>query len=421
MNSFRDEQRVVSARQSTARLPIGMNENNIMILGAGVYQVPLIKRARAMGLRTIVLSTPGPYPGVTLADRFLPIDTTDVESVLRVAREFSVKAVCTTGTDVCLPSLGAVVDACKLCGPGYDSACRSMDKTLMKEAFIQHDVPTAQFQAVTDLASCRAAAAAMGYPVMVKAVDSSGSRGVTMVASETDLPAAWERARAVTRSGFVLVEEYLHGIEYGAQVIIHGNQVKAVIPHRDKVTPLPYCTPVGHSLPTELSDRELEQTRAAVEKAVAALGLCDCIANADLMLVNGEPKVLEIGGRMGATCLPECISLYRDFDAYTHVLQLALGEQPDVPVGSGCPNAAFLLSSRRTGVVRSVDVPEEVRAHPNVVDLQIDVQAGDRARAFQVGPDRIGHLVVTGDSAENAESLAERLAGLVVVNVDSEA
>ena len=41
----------------------------ILILGAGIYQVPLIKTAKRMGLYTIVASIPGNYPGFELADK----------------------------------------------------------------------------------------------------------------------------------------------------------------------------------------------------------------------------------------------------------------------------------------------------------------------------------------------------------------
>ena len=59
----------------------------IMILGAGIYQVPLIKKARAMGLETIVVSVPGPYPGFAFADKTYSLDTRDVSGILAAAKE----------------------------------------------------------------------------------------------------------------------------------------------------------------------------------------------------------------------------------------------------------------------------------------------------------------------------------------------
>ena len=59
----------------------------VMILGAGIYQVPLIKKAKEMGLHTIVVSIPGNYPGFEIADEICYEDTTDAEKILQVAQE----------------------------------------------------------------------------------------------------------------------------------------------------------------------------------------------------------------------------------------------------------------------------------------------------------------------------------------------
>ena len=57
----------------------------IMILGAGIYQVPLIRTARRMGLYTIVVSIPGDYPGFALADKIYELNTRDKEAILAAA------------------------------------------------------------------------------------------------------------------------------------------------------------------------------------------------------------------------------------------------------------------------------------------------------------------------------------------------
>lgn len=59
----------------------------IMILGAGIYQVPLIKTAKRMGLYTIVVSIPGNYPGFALADKVYYENTVDDEKILRLQEQ----------------------------------------------------------------------------------------------------------------------------------------------------------------------------------------------------------------------------------------------------------------------------------------------------------------------------------------------
>lgn len=390
---------------------------NIMILGAGVYQVPLIKKAKEMGFRTLVVSIGGRYPGIPLADRFFEINTTDTPRVLAAAQENDISAILTTGTDICVPTIGAVVDNLKLPGTGYDAACRSMDKVLMKQAFMEHAVPTAAFHMFTDVAEARHFAAKLGYPVMVKAPDSSGSRGITKVDSEMNFQAAWERAWEVSRSKKIIVEQFLEGTEFGAQAFVHGDRVVQIFPHGDTVTEAPYFSPIGHSMPTRLSADVQNKCANVVEKAVRALGIRNCISNVDLMLVNDEPKIIEIGARMGATCLPENISIYAGFDAYEHLIRLALGETPPVTITARQPNACLLLRSTKTGKVAALQVADAVLQHPGLVDFQWDVGVGDDVRAFKVGPDRIGHIIVKAPSAEEAEQLVSDLASQTAVQV----
>ena len=88
----------------------------ILILGAGIYQVPLIKKAKEMGLYTIVASIPGNYPGFSYADKVVYENTTSADAILKIAREEKIDGICTTGTDVAVITIGKVCDAMGLRG-----------------------------------------------------------------------------------------------------------------------------------------------------------------------------------------------------------------------------------------------------------------------------------------------------------------
>lgn len=385
-----------------------MAEPRILILGAGVYQAPLIRRAREMGLVTVVLSTPGRHPGIELADVFLPVDITDVEAVLRTAAAENVKAVVTAGTDHGLPALGALVSARGFRGPDWESAWDGRLKFCMKEEFEKAGVPHARGGAHLNLGEARVAAETLGYPVVTKPADSSGSRGVTVVRNMEELPAAWEAAAAVGEAPFI-VEEYLEGVEFGAQAVVHGDETVEVIIHDDTVTTQGPPTPVGHAMPDNLSASERGRVQEVVERAVTALGLRDCFVNVDLMMTDEGPKVLEATGRIGATGIPEMIGHHHGWDVYGHILALALGDHPRIDPSLDRPNAIQLIRSEVTGTVKSLEVPADIANHPDLLDLQWDVGPGDEVRAFRVGPDRIGHIHVGGPDAPTAVRTAATL------------
>lgn len=391
----------------------------VLIMGAGIYQLPLIKKAKEIGCYSIVVSPQGNYPGLAIADEVINLDTRDHVGVLEHAKRIGIDAVLTTGTDVAVPTIGYIVDKLGLSGTSYAAAQRSMDKSLMKQCFAGHGIQTAKFFVIETLSELKQRATEIGYPIMVKAVDSSGSRGITQVLNSEDLESAFEEAKSVSNSDKVICEQYLSGIEIGAQAIVVGDEVVEVFLHSDEVTPPPISAPVGHAMPINL-DLDLEcRTKLLVSNAVKALGIRDVISNVDIMIVDNEPYILEVGARMGATCLAENISLYTGFNAYEFILQLALGDKPLLPnVYKKQANAALLLRVNKTGKIKNIIIPESTKMHAGLVELVIDYKVDDRVRAFKVGPDRVGHIVVKADSYDEANALVQVLVTSIVFEIE---
>ena len=165
-----------------------------MILGASIYQVPLIKTAKKLGLYTIVASIPGEYPGFAIADKVYEINTTDKEAICRVCEEEQVDGICTTGTDVAVATIGYVCERLHLAGLSEHAAMLATDKAKMKEAFRKGGVSASAFYRAESYEEACKAAETLGYPVVVKRVDSSGSRGISIVKEPSQLREAYDNA-----------------------------------------------------------------------------------------------------------------------------------------------------------------------------------------------------------------------------------
>ena len=181
-----------------------------MILGAGIYQVPLIRTARRMGLYTIVVSIPGDYPGFALADRIYELNTRDKEAILAAAEKEQIDGICTSGTDVAVSTIGYVCEKMHLSGIPYEAAEILTDKAKMKDAFRQGGVSAADGMRVRSAEEAQKAAEQLGYPVVVKRVDSSGSRGITVVEHSGQIEEAYEKNTGV------LIADYFKDLDYKA-------------------------------------------------------------------------------------------------------------------------------------------------------------------------------------------------------------
>ena len=375
-----------------------------MILGAGVYQLPLIEAVKSRGLHAIVVSKAGNYPGIKLADTFLEIDTTDRDSIVHAAKSNSISGIATTGSDVCIPSIGNVVDSLNLSGTGFEASLKSMNKRSMKEAFHANCVPSSKFRVAETIAEILEFQSEIGFPMAIKACDSSGSRGISRVDNEGDIKDAFNESLEISNEEFVIVEEWLEGVEFGAQAIVSDGKVIDMIFHNDQTTRPPKVVPIGHSVPFSMPEIK-EESRKIIQNAVSALGINQTVANVDLIRTLDGVKILEIGARIGATCIPELCEALTGVNFYEVVVDLALGEimSEPFPRKSGAW-AAILIRSRKNGKVSPMpQIPEELCEEFGITSAQIDYEYGGEVNEFSTGDHRIGHLLSISDNVEDAE------------------
>lgn len=395
-------------------IPDSLAGKTVLILGAGIYQVPLIRQARQMDLRILVASCRGPYPGFGLADRAFFADTTDTDAILALARAERIDGICTTGTDVALAALGRVTDSLQLPGPSARAASIATNKILMRRAGHAAGVRMPCYREVSNLEQAHHAARELGFPVMVKAVDSSGSRGIVKVTDQTSLPAAVEKAQAVNRHDAFLVEEFIEGVDCGAEAFVHDGRVVFLL----LTGGLVFCgdahVPIGHYLPHPDASRLQPDLREQVERCVQAAGVNHCAMNFDFILSKGQIHVIEFGARAGATCLPELISIHTGVNYYEQMLRTAMGRIPAFDVQPGPACAAQLLFSHRDGHL--VECRNENPADAGTVDISFDCRPGDRVNRFRVGPDRIGQVIVRGRDLNSVlEDLERKRKGIRIL------
>lgn len=388
----------------------------ILILGASIYQVPLIKKAKEMGLRTIVVSYAGNYPGFEIADKSYYVDTTNSDQVLKIAKKEKIDGICTTGTDVPMVTLGRISDKLNLIGITEYSGVVSTDKLKMKERFIKYGVRTAKFIKISINEKIREKISNLKTPIIFKAVDSSGSRGIFMVNDFNQVNDAIKTVKANTKRNYFIAEEFIKGMEFGAQAFVYKNKIKFILPHGDFIFRGDANVPIGHFIPLKLKESIIEDLGIQLKKAIRSLKLDNCAINADFILKDGRIFILEIGARAGGTCLPDLVSIYYNFDYYQAIIKTAIGEKPYFSFKSKQPNASILIFSDKTGIIKCI---ENINTFDEgIVDIKFDYNIGEEVRKFNVGPDRIGHVIVKGDTLKKSLKLLNKTRNNIKIKVE---
>ena len=395
-----------------------MNTADLLVVGAGRGQIPAIEAAQGLGLRVVVVDRDPSAPGMTLADQGLVVDVTDIDGVVRVARDFGVRGALTMQSDLPVEAVGAVNDALGLRGVTADVAYRCSNKVAMRQRFAAAGIPQPRFERVRSLSDAIDACNKIGYPCVVKAPDSSGSRGVARVESASDVSAAFREARDIARDQTLIVEEFIAGVEFGAQTFSLRGTCVAVHIHDDEVSDPPHMVPVFHAYPSEFPDGVVQHAESVIASAIEALGVSDGPANVDAILgVDGLVRIIEVGARIGATCLPELTAHHTGIDWVSQAVLAAMGEAVTIGSNAERPAAAYILASPNDGVLLDWSAPAALLADWRLLEWEVTAERGQHVSALKKGTDRIGKVVTTGvnrfDCVELARSARDGFAFVV--------
>lgn len=383
----------------------------IMIVGGGYYQLPLIQKSVELGYYTIVVGIAGNYPGYKYANKWIDVDTFDKKAVLRVASEEQIDGILLCGSDACMPTIGYVCDQMHLHGPSEQATINASNKAVMKSLFIEHGVRTAAYEKITSFEEAVLFAEKHNYPIVLKVVDASGSRGIAIVKNKEKLYDEYKEVIKVTKLPYIIIEEYVSGEEFGAQAFVRNGQLTFVLPHGDVVFHSVTDVPVGHYAPYEKESELIDDIREQLQLCVKALEIDNTAINADFILSEGKVYVLEIGARAGATCLPELVTNYFNFNYYEYLLKQCIGDNIPFVYSERTPSWVETLISTKTGVVESVEIgipPKEV------ISLEIYPNVGEKVHAFCNAFDRIGTLVMRGESIEHLRKVSNEINNNVV-------
>ncbi len=381
--------------------------NCVLVVPGGSYQIGLFGKIRKRGLLVACADRSRDCPASIAADGFFHVGLDEREELLKLARQIQPVAIVTDQTDAAVGVVAWLADTLGLRGIGVEVSALFTQKHLMREFGLKHGFPTPAFRVCRTIEESLPAAREIGYPVIIKPVDSQSSKGVYRVDNDDDLFARFNGSKTLSNRGLVLVEQFLDGVEFTVEGFMcrGGHKSLAISQKRHYSGSSMVACALEYG---PISDRfDYDELRCQNDRWVNLSGLPFGITHAEYKFANGQFNLIEIAARGGGTQISSAIvPLISGVDVQDLLLENLLSDCAEVVTSHVKTSHAllefFCLPDGRVTSVEGVDFAKSI---DGVIDVVVHRNPGDVCARVGDDTGRPGYFIVCGT---NEAGLAKR-------------
>lgn len=375
-----------------------------LILGASYKQAPLVLRAQQMGLFTVAVSNIKNDYCIRIADSFEEISYRDIEKIVALSKRYKITGIGTIGTNDAIISCKIISE--KL---GLDSLYDDV-ATLKTAVYKDHWRPILKKEGISipqgteccNIEEAKAFARTIGFPLIAKPPDSSGSKGINIVHNKRQLESAFHYAASFSLSHKVILEEYIGHNSYEVESFVINGRVIYI---GTGVRKLPSLGSKGVGLGCTVPDNLKKETQKKIqlinEKTVKTLDLRWGPVHIDMVLDREDnPYIIDIGPRLvggpiGYINIPRTMGV----DTLKAVIQQGMGICPEIkPKHNGLYAAERHIVSYKEGILKSICIDPTLFGIYNIISVDLFIKPGDKILPLQDDSNRYGLVTACGDS-----------------------
>ena len=383
-----------------------MKMKKILLLGGSAQQIIAIETAKKLGYYTVLCDFLPDNPGQYVADKFYLISTTDKEAVLEIARKELIDGILAYASDPAAPTAAYVAEKLNLPGSPYESVEILCNKDKFRKFLSENNfcTPTAKgyeniSESMSDLENNY-----FKYPVIVKPVDSSGSKGVSRIDSYSEADRKIKEAMSFSRGKRIIIEEFVE--KYGYQIAGDGLSVDGKLVFRyfanDHFNPkcvnpfVPISASFPYNMPTEVQDKIHNE----IQRLLNLLHMKTTTYNFDMRIDKDyNVYLMEVAPRDGGNYIPDVIRYATGVDLVECSVKAAMGEKIELPeINPQGYYSYFAVHSLKNGILQDVVFSDEVQKH--IIENHLVKETGDIINAFSGANTTLGCLIMKFDNMD---------------------
>ena len=373
-----------------------MNKKKILLLGGSAQQVVAIDTAKRLGYRTVLCDYLPDNPGQYHADTFYQLSTTDKKAILEVAQKERIDGIVAYASDPAAPTAAYVAEVMGLAGNPAEFVETLCNKDRFRRFLDENGFNAPCSGGYSSVAEAMADLGRFCLPVIIKPVDSSGSKGVTVLHAWDDVEQALNFAFSFSRGSRVIVEEFIekkHPYLIGGDIFVLDGKVVLwglLNCHRDET--VNKLVPVGKSYPVLLDEPDLEAVKQTLQDMVTKLGIRCGAMNVELVVdKSGRVWPIDVGPRNGGNMIPELLGYIFGVDVVEMTVLAAMGREVSLDSVTAVPYyATHNLHAHCNGKFLDIEFSEEIA--PYIIRKSIYKKPGDPVEYFDNAAKALGIL-----------------------------
>lgn len=376
-----------------------------LVLCGGIPQIELLKQLKDRGIYTILADMNKNVTAREYADKFYPVSVLDVEAIEKVAISEQVDMIITVCADQVLLVCAEISERLNLpCYLDFETAKNVSDKELMKKLFAQNGIPSSQYIILEEFDKEKITQ--MKYPLIIKPVDSYSSRGVKKVSDLSELEDAFVKAKKISRSNKVIVEEYVQGAELSIDAYVENGIAQILcVSQLDKIPDANSFVINRLTYPAKVNGTVQHRIKKVVQNIAEAFKLTDTPLLVQLIYdEDNEISVLEFCARTGGGDKFRLIKNVTGFDVVKAVIDLTLGKKPHVP--DAINNTEFIIDEFvycNEGILDHMEGFEELKDKGIISEYFQLKQKGAEFGNIKSSGDRVAYFTVQGNTEYELE------------------